>query len=119
MDAFRALFEERFGGEDVAALTRGMSTEELAAMPPFPFPKFLFPKGTFPDGLTVRRVVVHGAAEGQGVRRRTRRGRVSRARERVSGEGCEEPRRGGRNADQGRIERGRRVARVHHGRHEG
>ena len=51
MDAFRALFEERFGGEDVAALTRGMSAEELAAMPPFPFPKFLFPKGTFPDGL--------------------------------------------------------------------
>lgn len=51
VDAFRALFEERFGGEDVAALTRGMSTEELEAMPPFPFPKFLFPKGTFPDGL--------------------------------------------------------------------
>jgi len=51
VDAFRALFEERFGGADVSSLCAGATREELRRMPPFPFPKFLFPPGTFPDGL--------------------------------------------------------------------
>lgn len=51
MDAFRALFEERFGGEDVAALTRGMFMEEFEVMFLFLFLKFLFLKGMFLDGL--------------------------------------------------------------------
>ena len=51
VDAFRALFEERFGGADVLSLCAGATREELRRMPPFPFPKFLFPPGTFPDGL--------------------------------------------------------------------
>ena len=51
VDAFRALFEERFGGAEVASLCAGATREELQSMPPFPFPKFLFPPGTFPEGL--------------------------------------------------------------------
>lgn len=51
LEAFRELFESRFGGDEVATLCRGMSAKELATMPPFPFPRYLFPSGTFPDGL--------------------------------------------------------------------
>ena len=51
VDAFRALFDERFGGAEVASLCAGATREELQSMPPFPFPKFLFPPGTFPEGL--------------------------------------------------------------------
>ena len=40
VDAFRALFEEPFGGAEVASLCAGATREELQSMQPFPVPEF-------------------------------------------------------------------------------
>ena len=49
---FQVMMAEMMGGVSVKEMTAGLSRQELAAMPPFPFPKELFPPGTFPEGMT-------------------------------------------------------------------
>jgi hypothetical protein len=39
------------GGGSIAEMFEGMSEEDIADMPPFPFPEKLFPPGTFPNGM--------------------------------------------------------------------
>ncbi len=48
---FSALMHECTGGMPIQQLVAGMSAEDIAAMPPFPFPRELFPPGTFPEGM--------------------------------------------------------------------
>ena len=39
------------GGGHISEMFEGMSEEDIADMPPFPFPEKLFPPGTFPKGM--------------------------------------------------------------------
>ena len=60
MGMFRALMNQMMGGLSIRDMVAGMSEEELAEMPPFPFPKELFPDGTFPAGMRFSREGLQG-----------------------------------------------------------
>ena len=60
MGMFRALMNQMMGGLSIRDMVEGMSEEELAEMPPFPFPKELFPEGTFPAGMRFSREGLQG-----------------------------------------------------------
>ena len=60
MGMFRALMNQMMGGLSIRDMVEGMSEEELAEMPPFPFSKELFPEGTFPVGMRFSREGLQG-----------------------------------------------------------
>ena len=45
MAVFQSMMQEMLGGVSINEMLAGLSPEDLADMPPFPFPKELFPAG--------------------------------------------------------------------------